>query len=124
MVHHVSMEYIIVPSMREELHFFAEYLKISSSVTWETPTYVLIAFLIERTLFASSYGDAYLDAARGYSTDSKFWWHIKFSIKVVLRTLTHLTDNKNGRLISINVLEFNHRLLCSPDSCYDIKCHR
>ena len=54
--------YNIVPSMREELDFLAESLKISSDVNWEAP----IAFLIERTPFASSYGDACLDAAGGY----------------------------------------------------------
>ena len=58
MVHHVPMEYNIVPSMREELEFFAKYLKTGSGVVWETS----IAFLIERTAFASSYGDACLDA--------------------------------------------------------------
>ena len=65
-----------------------------------------ISFLIERTPFASSYGDACLNAAGGYSIDLKFWWHIKFPTEVVLRTLRYLPDNKSGRLISINVLEF------------------
>ena len=102
MVHHVPMEYNIVPSMREELDFFAKHLKIGSGVVWETP----IAFLIERTPFASSYGDACLDAAGGYSIGLKFWWHIKFPSEVVFRTLKYLPNNKNGRLISINVLEF------------------
>ena len=102
MVHHVPMEYNIVPSMREELDFFAESLKTSSDVNWEAP----IAFLIERTPFASSYGDACLDAAGGYSIGLKCWWHFKFPSEVVLRTLKHLPDNKDGRLISINVLEF------------------
>ena len=92
--------------MREELDFLAESLKISSDVNWEAP----IAFLIERTPFASSYGDACLDAAGGSSIGPtfslQFWWHLKFPVEVVLRTLKHLPDNKNGRLISINVLEF------------------
>ena len=65
-----------------------------------------IAFLIERTPFASSYGDACLDAAGGYSIGLKFWWHINFPFEVVFRTLKYLPDNKNRRLISINVLEF------------------
>ena len=87
MVHHIPMGYNIVPSMREEL-FFAECLKTSSGVVWETP----IAFLIEGTRFASSYGDACLDAAGDYSIGLKFWWHFKFSFKSVLRTLNHLPD--------------------------------
>ena len=102
MVHHVPIKYNIVPSMREELKFFGLYLKPGSGIAWETP----ISFLIERTPFASSYGDACLDAAGGYSIDLKFWWHIKFPKEVVLRTLRYLPDNKSGRLISINVLEF------------------
>ena len=102
MVHHVPIKYNIVPSMREELNFFGVYLKPGSGIAWETP----ISFLIERTPFASSYGDACLNAAGGYSIDLKFWWHIKFPKEVVLRTLRYLPDNKSGRLISINVLEF------------------
>ena len=102
MVHHAPIKYNIVPSMREEINFFEEHLKPGSGTVWETP----IAFLIERTPFASSYGDACLDAAGGYSIDLKFWWHIRFPLKVVLRTLKYLPDNKSGNLISINVLEF------------------
>ena len=102
MVHHAPIKYNIVPSMREEIDFFEVYLKPESGIAWETP----ISFLIERTPFASSYGDACLDAAGGYSIDLKFWWHIKFPLEVVFKTLKYLPDNKSGKLISINVLEF------------------
>ena len=81
---------------------YPSHLKPGSGIAWETP----ISFLIERTPFASSYGDACLDAAGGYSIDLKFWWHIKFPLEVVFRTLKYLPDNKSGKLISINVLEF------------------
>ena len=61
---------------------------------------------LARTPFASSFGYACLDAAGGYSIDLKFWWHVKFPTEVILRTLKHLSDNKKGNLISINILEF------------------
>ena len=35
-----------------------------------------------------------------------FWWHIPFPEAVKQRTLLHKQDNKDGLLISINVLEF------------------
>jgi len=35
-----------------------------------------------------------------------FWWHIPFPEAVIQRTLKHKKDNKDGLLISINVLEF------------------
>ena len=41
MVHHVLMDYNIVPSIREELDFCAEYLKTNSGVAWATPTYCI-----------------------------------------------------------------------------------
>ena len=110
MFHHAPIEYNIIPSMREELDFFEKFLKPDSGVPWESP----IAHLIERTPFASSFGDACLDAAGGYSIDLKFWWHVKFPREVVLRTLKHLPNNKDGRLISINVLEF---VVVSIDYC-------
>ena len=62
--------------------------------------------MIERTPFASSFGDACLDAVGGYSIDQKNWWHVKFPMEVVLRTLKYLPGNSDGNLISINVLQF------------------
>ena len=92
MVHYVPIEYNIVPSMREKLDLFAEYLKTSSGVVWETP----IAFLIEHTPFASSYRDRCLDAAGGYSVDLKFWWHIRYQLKRYLGHLSTCQITKMG----------------------------
>ena len=102
MVHHAKMEYNIVTSMREEISFFEQQLKPNSGATWEAP----IAFLIKRTPYASTFGDACLDTGGGYSTKLKFWWHLEFPEAVVERTLKHLPNNKDEKLISINVLEF------------------
>ena len=102
MVHHSTRKYNIVPSMREEIDFFEQQLKPNSGIKWEAP----IAFLIKRMPFASTFGDACLEAGGGYSIKLKFWWHIKFPEEVVRRTLKHMPNNKDERLISINVLEF------------------
>ena len=50
------------------INFFEEQLKQEYGVSWKT----VIAFLIERTPFASSFGDACLNVAGGYSIDLNF----------------------------------------------------
>ncbi len=35
-----------------------------------------------------------------------FWWHIRFPYEVIQRTLLFKSDNEDGLMISINVLEF------------------
>jgi hypothetical protein len=54
----------------------------------------------------TSFGDSCLEGAGGYSTLLGYWWHIPFPGEVKQRTLLHKKDNKDGHLISINVLEF------------------
>ena len=102
MVHHSKEEYNIVPSMREEVDFFAKYLKPGSGVTWESP----IAFLIKKMPFALNFGDSCLDAAGGFSIKLRFWWHIVFPPEILHRTLKYLSNNNDGKLTSINVLEY------------------
>ena len=101
-VHHCKFQHNILPSMREEIDFFEEALKRHSGITWESP----IAFLIKRTPFATTFGDACLDAGGGYSMKMKFWWHIRFPDQIIRRTLRYLSNNSDKNLISINVLEF------------------
>ena len=102
MIHHSLSEYNIVPTMRAEIAFFQEFLDPNSGVTWQAP----IAYLITKTPIATAYGDASLDGAGGFSTELKFWWHLKFPESVMRLTLRHLSDNRDSNLISINVLEF------------------
>ncbi len=71
-------------------------------ITWEIP----IAHIIPRTPTATAYGDSSLEGAGGYFIKLKFWWHISFPKEIKVWTLLHRKDNKDGRLISINVLEF------------------
>jgi hypothetical protein len=54
----------------------------------------------------TSFGDSCLEGASGYCTLLGSWWHIPFPDEVKQRTLLHKKDNKDSRLISINVLEF------------------
>ena len=73
-----------------------------SGVLWQAP----IAHLIKKTPIATADGDACLDGAGGFSTELKCWWHLQFPEAVVKLTLRYLHDNRDGNLISINVLEF------------------
>ena len=77
-------------------------LRPDSGVAWEAP----IAYLIKRTPFASTFGDACLDAGGGYSLKLRFWYHIQFPEQIVRHTLKHLPDGKSADFVSINVLEF------------------
>jgi len=54
----------------------------------------------------TSVGDSCLEGAGGYCISLGFWWHIPFPEAVIQRTLKHKKDNKDGLLISINILEF------------------
>jgi hypothetical protein len=55
---------------------------------------------------AMAFGDSCLKGAGGYSISLGFWCHLPFPEKVIQRTLIHKKDNKDGLLISINILEF------------------
>ena len=102
MTHGAKYQYNINSTMRSEIEFFREYLQPDSKILWETP----IALLIPRSPSAIVFGDSSLEGAGGYSVDMGFWWHIKFPDKIVQRTLLHNKNNKDGKLISINVLEY------------------
>ena len=88
--------------MRLEIEFFRDELPVRSETRWETP----IAHIVKRSPSFVCYGDSCLDGAGGYSVDLGFWWHIKFPDEIVQRTLLYRANNDDGRLISINVLEF------------------
>ena len=102
MVHHSPIEDNILSSMREELEFFEDFLAPNSGVEWEYP----IAYLIKRTPVAATYRDAHLDSAGGHSIGLKCVWWLNFPDAVVEHSLKHLKENRDGNLISINVLEF------------------
>jgi len=102
MIHHASTKFNITKTMRYEIDFFRDELQESSETRWETP----IGHIVKRSPSFVCYGDSCLDGAGGYSVDLGFVWHIKFPEKVVERTLKYRANNDDGKLISINVLEF------------------
>jgi hypothetical protein len=100
--HHASYQYNINSTMRSEIIFFLGKLRPNSGIKWETP----IAHLIPRTPFATVIGDSSLEGAGGFSVALGFWWHIHFPKEVIQQTLRFWKYNDDGKLISINVLEF------------------
>jgi hypothetical protein len=54
----------------------------------------------------TTFGDSCLEGMGGYSISLGFWWQLPFPEEVIKQTLIHKKDNKDGLLISINVLEF------------------
>ncbi len=88
--------------MCQEIESFCEKLLLESNIAWETP----IAPIIPRMPTFTSFGDSFLEGAGGYSILLGFWWHIPFPKAVKQHTLLHKQDNKDGLLISINVLKF------------------
>jgi hypothetical protein len=102
MVHHAKYKFVINLTMRQEIEFFRDKLQPNSSILWETP----IAHVIPRSPTATAFGDSCLEGAGGYSIELGFWWRIDFPEEIKRRTLLFKPDNKDGQLISINVLEF------------------
>ena len=88
--------------MNQEIEFCRDKLRPNSGIVWKTP----IAHVIPQTPTASPFGDSCLEGAGGFSIELEFWWHIDFPEEVKKRTLLFNSDNKDGMLISINVLEF------------------
>jgi hypothetical protein len=50
--------------------------------------------------------DSLLEGAGGFFITLGFWWHIRIPDEVVQRTLQFRSNNNNGILMSINILEF------------------
>ncbi len=102
LTHHSSYQYNINRTMRAKIEFFRDNLKPNSGIEWETP----IAHLIPQTPFATTIGDSSLEGAGGFSIALGFWWHICFPDKIIQRTVLFRSDNEDGLLVPINVLEF------------------
>ena len=102
MIHHAKYKFRINILMRQEIEFFQEKLLLDTGIIWEAP----LAHIIPQTPTASSFCNSSLQGAGGYSIEPVFWWQIDFPQEVKNRTLLFNPDNKDGKLISINVLEF------------------
>jgi hypothetical protein len=89
-------------SLREEIDLLRAWLSPLSGISWSSP----IAHLIKRDPYATSAGDACLYAGGGFCLKLRFWWHLRWPKQIYKRTKIFITNNKDGNLISINVLEF------------------
>jgi hypothetical protein len=88
--------------MRAKIKFFCDKLKPNSGIEWETP----IAHLIPQTPFTTTIGNSSLEGAGGFLIALGFWWHICFPDQIIQRSLLFESDNEDGILVSINILEF------------------
>lgn len=70
------------------------------SICLETP----IAHIVPRDGTWDGAADSCKVAGGGWSIDLRFWWHLVYPEEVLRRA--RLPNNKKGKLISINVLEF------------------
>jgi len=50
-----------------------------------------------------NWADSCKQSGGGWSTDMKFWWYLEYPVEIVARAT--LVNNKEGKYISINVLE-------------------
>ncbi|KAL7544775.1 hypothetical protein ACHAWF_013580 [Thalassiosira exigua] len=99
--HAARKKHWINTTLREELHLILVILK-SKRVRHRTP----IGHLVRRDPSARAWSDSCLYAAGGFSIDMRFWWYIDWPDNVRLQTLIYVRNNAEGKLISINVLEY------------------
>jgi hypothetical protein len=102
LTHHASYQYNINKTMCHKIEFFCDRFKPDSGIKWETP----IDHLVPQTPFAKTIGDSSLEGAGGFYITLGFWWHICFPDEVVQRILQFRSNNNDGMLMLINVLEF------------------
>ena len=65
-----------------------------------------IGHLIRREPSSTAWSDSCLYAAGGFSVDMGFWWYIEWPSEVHKHTLIYRRNNMDGKLVSINVLEY------------------
>ena len=65
-----------------------------------------IGHLIRRMPSGIGYSDSCLHAAVGYSLDLVFWWYIEWPPSIRNRTLRFVFSDENGKLVTINALEY------------------
>ena len=81
-IHHSHLKTFITVKMREELDLLNQVLDDPSKFPLSTP----VAHLAQRISDYQTFGDACLDAARNFSNNLKFWWHLQFPL--CIRNLT------------------------------------
>ena len=89
-------------TMKEELKVLSNILASPEKYHWVSP----IAHKVDKDPDFVAYGDACLYGGGGFSTDLKFWWQTEWEGEIQNNTLLHLADNRSGKLVSINALEY------------------
>ena len=100
-IHSCPRKHWINRTLREELHIILAALK-SRRLGLRTP----IAHLVRRDPSAIAWSDSCLYAGGGFSITMGFWWYIEWPEEIRKHTLIYVRNNKDGTLISINVLEY------------------
>ena len=100
-LHHAKIKHYINRTLRAELHLIRAALNDNS-----IPTSSPISHLINRTPLGMAFSDSSLKAAGGYSPNLGFWWYLAWPQSIRSRTLKHKSNNADGQLIDINVLEY------------------
>ena len=116
-IHSCPRKHFINITLQQELHLITTALQ-SRHLKLGTP----IGHLVHRDPSASAWSGSCLFAAGGYSTDMKFWWYIAWPDKIKSHTLVYVRNNKDRRLVSINVLEYA-ALLINYAAAYHFYLH-
>jgi hypothetical protein len=100
-VHSCDRPHWINRTLQEELHLIIKALE-NKRLKKRTS----LAHLVRRNPSAKAWSDSCLYAAGGFSTDMGFWWYLEWPKEILECTLKFVKNNKDGNLISINVLEY------------------
>ena len=100
-VHHIRTRLFITKSMRREIPLVYKAL-CSPWICMRRP----ICHLTSRSPSVVGYSDSCLHAAGGYILDIGFWRYINWPLVIQQSTLRFIYNNKDGKLISINALEY------------------
>ena len=100
-IHSSTRQHWINRTLREEFLLITRALS-SKHLNLRTK----LSHLVRRDPSAQAWSDSCLYAAGGYSITMGFWWYLEWPPEVRKYTLIYVRNNKDGSLISINVLEY------------------
>ena len=104
-VHHSCTPFTITAVRRETTLVFRA---LSSSwIDMWRPT----SHLIQRSPSGVGYSDSCLHTTGGYSLYLGFWWYLGWPENIQQRTLKFIYNDKDGKLVSINALEYASLIL-------------
>ena len=112
-VHHSRTKFFITRDMRREITLVYKALSSPWINMWRP-----IGHLIKRRPSAIGYSDSCLHAAGGYSLDLGFWWYIEWPQAIQQSTLKFVYNDKDGKLVSINALEYASLIINYVAACY------